>query len=501
MVVVAGAAGLLPAVGGGVGDDVASRDQVELAAFKEAGELFQLLGVGDVDGDLVREEEDALQIRHAHGGDLPPHQLRHGLLGPGELVDGEIDLEALPAQLRDDPLVAGGEGIEGPREEGHGPRFGIGEGQLVHPAADQETVQMVEDRRLRKAGVLAMALLGEQAEELLSRPDAEVLPPPVGEAGRGQHPLAEHGKGGLVDGVVVVGDAGQQNAQDLIGPAAHGLRQLRQEPAQGQKAGRGRPYGGGADQIAQIVQALRQLLVRKLRDQDAQIIRDEGRDLILPGFELAQQVYDDLVLLVQRQQVRQLQQGASGPLPDRKMLAHREQVGQVHGRVEGVLRVGQSLLGERVDLCELHDPVDRGLQVAQIELGGLQLGQSLAPQAGEHVALGSPGLRRQKALQPGQEPGLLRRFQHGLELLEPAQDHHAQGLLRELQLFQQRIGQPVQPLRTQPVQGQIVDAVDQREKGLAALGFQPAEQRLEIGRDLLRRAAFKQGSRDDLQRV
>ena len=255
---------------------------------------------------------------------------------------------------------------------------GVEEGQIQHPAADQEAVQPIEDRRLGEAGIFALPGLREEAQELLAHPDAVLLLSPVREGGTRQHPLAEHGEGGPMDGVVVMGDPGQQDPQYLVRPGALAVRQLRQDPAQGQEAGRSGPNGGGADQVPKIVQTLRKLLVRELGDQHTHVVRDEGRNLVLTGLQLPQQVHDDLVLLIEGQPVHQPQQGGPGPFPHRQMLADRQEIGKVHGRVEGVLRVEERFLRQRVHLGQLHDPVDGRLQIPQIELRNGQLRQRLA---------------------------------------------------------------------------------------------------------------------------
>ena len=81
-------------------------------------------------------------VGYGHGGDAPAQAVGLGLFGPGELVNGQQDLEALVADGPDDALVGQGEGVEGTGEKGHG-------------AGRAEVKALVEQ-----------ALLGDEAVEL-----------------------------------------------------------------------------------------------------------------------------------------------------------------------------------------------------------------------------------------------------------------------------------------------------------------------------------------------
>ena len=59
---------------------------------------------GQVYRDVVREEINVKYIRHRHAHDLPPNQRGLSLFGPGELVDGEVDLKAQVSDARTIPL-------------------------------------------------------------------------------------------------------------------------------------------------------------------------------------------------------------------------------------------------------------------------------------------------------------------------------------------------------------------------------------------------------------
>ena len=92
------------------------------AAAREGGaQLVEVLRVGDVHREVLRENADVEHVGHGHGGDAPAQAVGLGLFGPGELVNGQQDLEALVADGPDDALVGQGEGVEGAGEEGQRP--------------------------------------------------------------------------------------------------------------------------------------------------------------------------------------------------------------------------------------------------------------------------------------------------------------------------------------------------------------------------------------------
>src|SRR5699024_12575262 len=82
---------------------------------------------------------------------FPYTTLFRSLLGPGELVHRQIDLEAQVPDGVDDALVGQGEGVEGAGEEGDllGPQEG--EGAVVQPPQGGEPVDVGQGGRDRKS--------------------------------------------------------------------------------------------------------------------------------------------------------------------------------------------------------------------------------------------------------------------------------------------------------------------------------------------------------------
>ena len=112
--------------------------------------------------------------------------------------------------------MAGGEGVEGAGEEGHRRLGRVGECAQLHLALHQKAVEVVEHGGAVEAGEKIPALFGEQAQELFLKAQ-EVLPPHrQGNDLAGEDVPAQCSEGGLVDGILIVGDAGGEKPQSPI---------------------------------------------------------------------------------------------------------------------------------------------------------------------------------------------------------------------------------------------------------------------------------------------
>lgn len=98
-------------------DHVGARHDIDLLLRKDLPQPLQIRRIGDIDGDIVREQMDVKFIGHGHIDDLPAHQMGLGLFRPGKFVNGQ---EHRIAQLPDPPgdlLVGQSERVKGAREE------------------------------------------------------------------------------------------------------------------------------------------------------------------------------------------------------------------------------------------------------------------------------------------------------------------------------------------------------------------------------------------------
>ena len=179
-------------VGGGVGYHVRAHRQVQLPPCKDLPQAVQIQRRGQVYRDVVREEINVKYIRHRHAHDLPPNQRGLSLFGPGELVDGEVDLKAQVSDGTHDPLMGEGEGIEGAGEEGHLAAVFKLEGTALNAVADNETVDVAEGCGGVEEGQLVRLLLVNKEEEFLGRQGENTSFIVQGEDGGGKDFFTHH---------------------------------------------------------------------------------------------------------------------------------------------------------------------------------------------------------------------------------------------------------------------------------------------------------------------
>ena len=131
-------------IGRGVEHHVAAHHDGHAAAGEGLPQRPQVVGVGDVHREILREDAHMEHVRHGHGGDAPPQAVGLGLFRPGELVDGQQHLIAQIADGLDDALVGQGEGVEGAGEEGHRAGFAEVESPVEQPLLGEEAVQLAQ---------------------------------------------------------------------------------------------------------------------------------------------------------------------------------------------------------------------------------------------------------------------------------------------------------------------------------------------------------------------
>ena len=335
MVILCRGTGTVGLVGRGVADHITACRQIQLPAREQSLQQGQIGGDGNIDGNLIGEYIDIPQVCHGHGGDLPAAQLGQRPLAPGEFIDGQIDLEAQGPDLLHDPLMTGGEGVEGAGEEGRRQHRLHGELTQRHLALHHETVEMVQHGGPVEEGQLGLAVFRQQAQQLLFDPQ-EDLPPlfqrqPVGR----QHIPAQGRQGSLMDGIFIMGDAGDQNAQSPVGHHGIVLHRI-DDLAQGIGGGSGRALHTGADHILQEGQVFIKFLLRQHAQQLAKVRRDKTGHLIPAVFQFPQQIHHDLIALIHGQQTGDSQQAVTGMLPNRQLLTDGQEVGQMGGGMEGI---------------------------------------------------------------------------------------------------------------------------------------------------------------------
>ena len=287
--------------------------------------------------------------RHRQADDLPADQVGLGLLGPGELIHRQIDLEAQVPDGVDDPLVGQGEGVEGAGEEGHPPGAGEGEGAVVHPPQGNEAVDVGQGGRPVEEGepiVLHRGLV-DQEEELAVAQGKQPVLLLHGEHGALIQQLARHQQGLLPHRGPVVGQPLEQQAQQLLAAALKGGAGLgealpvggvvlEQHPHGVQRAGH-RRIVWRAQQVFQPQDLLVQLAGIEVQGGLAQILGDIFGDGVLAHLQSLAQLHHHLVALFPAEQGQDAHQRAAGVVPDHHPLRHLDEVGEVGADVEDML--------------------------------------------------------------------------------------------------------------------------------------------------------------------
>ena len=531
-------AGLAASVGGRAADHVAARHKIQLPLRQEAFQKRQIARHGDVDGNIVREQIRVPLVGGGDHGDLPPQELGQRLLAPREFVDGQIHLKAQRADLLHDLLVPGGKRVERAGEERRGLRRGERERALLNIVLHDEAVEMVEHRRVVKAHGLPRARLAQKRQQLFVQPRKQRSAEGKRQRVACEQVAAEHLHRRLVHVRVIVAHAGHQVAEQAADDGAVRLPQRGDHRADGGQRHARRARRRAVRHFFKRVDSLQQLLFRQQADELPDVGRDEAGDLLLAGLELTQQVAGDLVDLVGRQVRRDEQQVPPRRLTHRQMLRHAQKIRKMQRRVEYVPPARHRVGAQKVDLRELHGPVDGVFEVAEVERRDLMLAERRRAHAAEQRAQivrrrlaalrqalrqlvhGSPARRLlpqvQQQLHRDQAAVRLARLRHGAQRLQklPARRvrqvrarHVAQRVrqgealrvLRRFQLLQQRREQPRRALRRGGGKQALADRFDgirdaQRvPRGVFAVGVQAGVQI--IGPQLRRLVQKRRGRR------
>ena len=227
---------------------------------------------------------------------------------------------------------------------------------------------MVQHGRAVEERQLPLPRLGKKRQELLVKQDEYFMFSCKAQLVAPENIAAQNGQRRLVDGLVIVRNAGQDQAEDPVrdlglrlGQGVHRLAQREQRYAR-------RPDGRAAGKLPDGIYRFAQLLFRQHAKKLPQIRRDEPRDLFLSGLQLTGQVDGDLIDLVNQQTRRNAQKCVSCRLTDGQMLADAQEIGEVQRRVERGLWMGQDIFPQDIDLRQLDGPWDRVFQIAQVNM-------------------------------------------------------------------------------------------------------------------------------------
>lgn len=504
MVIVRSCAGLCVLVRRGVGDHIAACDKIDVSARKQLPQAGKIVRHGDIDGDLVWEQICIPLVGGRNGDNAAAQELGERFLAPRELVDGEIDLEAACADLLHDLLMADGKRVERAGEKRGGFFRREAERPLQQLLPDGIAVQMVEHGRAVEECQLAGARFCQKRQELFVQTDENIMLSGKRELVAAENIAAEDGQRRLVDRLVIVGNAGKDEAEDVISDLRLLLRQHIQRLAERKQRHACRPDGRAAGKLSDRLYRLAQLLFRQQAQKPSQIRRDEARDLLLPGFQLARQVDADLVDLVDEQIGGHRKQRIARRLTHGKMLADAEQIGKMQRRVERRLRVRLDIFQQHIDLRELDRPVDGVFQVAEVDLRDgprVQRRERLRQQPCFEPVVGQMILPARRVLPHGGADGR----PQALLGVGQAQEHMQRD---DIQLRVSRAehggkagGQLRQLLFWQIAARHMAQRVDQHEPVFVPRLGQRVQKRLDQRPGLLFLAGGKQALADGLERV
>ena len=307
-----------------------------------------------------------------------------------------------------------------------------------------------------------------------------------------------------MDGLVIVRNAGQDQAENAVGDPGLRLGQSVHRLAQREQRYARRPDGRAAGKLPDGIYRFAQLLFRRQAQKLPQIRRDKARDLFLPGLQLSGQVDGDLIDLVDQQTRRNAQKCVSCRLTDGQMLADTQEIGEMQRRVERGLRMGQDIFPQDIDLRQLDGPWDRVFQIAQVDMRdclGVKLFRALFTEFRAQPAV-------RKRLLPlrrigGSCAADARRDGRAaaLQLQKLVQSDDIQLLTAVSEHTGQPVGQLRQPLGRQVFARHMAQSVDQHEAVLFPRFLRSAQQRLHQHRCFLFLAGGKQALADGLERI
>ena len=157
------------AVGGRICHHVAAHHNGHLPARESPAQGGEVVRVGDVDREVLREDMDMELVRCGDGGDAAADAVGLGLLRPGELVNSQHDLIAQIPDGLDNALMGEGEGVEGAGEEGHGPGRVEVETAVENLLLGEETVDPPQHSRPVVEGQLRALVLPDEGQQLFQR--------------------------------------------------------------------------------------------------------------------------------------------------------------------------------------------------------------------------------------------------------------------------------------------------------------------------------------------
>ena len=221
-----GVLGRLPAVTGGILYYVASRHKEQFSALKEPFQQGQILRICNVYRNVVRENIHVFLVCNGHAEYFSSLQPGLGLLGPAELVKGQINLAAHVSDFPCDSLMAQTERVESARKESHRSRLGYVKFPYFQLISADKAIDMIEHGGIVEKSRFCLLHVFPQGHKLLTAMAVNYVFFPEVQIFRAENVHTEGPEGLLTYGGVIVGKASHHKINKLVLSVFRGLLSL-----------------------------------------------------------------------------------------------------------------------------------------------------------------------------------------------------------------------------------------------------------------------------------
>ena len=221
-----GVLGRLPAVTGGILYYVASRHKEQFSALKEPFQQGQILRICNVYRNVVRENIHVFLVCNGHTEYFSSLQPGLGLLGPAELVKGQINLAAHIPDFPCDSLMAQTERVESARKESHRSRLGYVKFPYLQLISADKAIDMIEHGGIVEKSRFCLLHVFPQGHKLLTAMAVNYVFFPEVQIFRAENVHTEGPEGLLTYGGVIVGKASHHKINKLVLSVFRGLLSL-----------------------------------------------------------------------------------------------------------------------------------------------------------------------------------------------------------------------------------------------------------------------------------
>ena len=255
-------------------DHITADHHKQFFARKQLPQPADIRRIRDIDRLIIRENVCTDQIRARHVHDLPAVLTRLGVLGPGELVQGQIDLISGVADRGHDTLMPEGERIECTREERCLPCILNRQFPAEELIIRNESVNVVERRRVAEEPQQVALPVLDQREHFLAQDHENLCLLLQSQEIGAEHSPPQNLKCLLADDSVIIGHPHQQHPDDLPAAVCAGVLRILQNDAERVQRYRNHLFINIVQKLLQIPHDFCLLILMEFCDQDPQVFRN-----------------------------------------------------------------------------------------------------------------------------------------------------------------------------------------------------------------------------------